>query len=159
MSGENNETNNAMDASGKVGSNFKGLWLKNARPVITEAVKLIFYFAADGPVGSIGQKVGGPFDKQGAVGKQFTEDGSVGGSIQQMADTSKGHGDGVQGPSTTAKAFDAQGSIGSMFRKDGAIGSVGQAVGGPLAADGMIGKNFNETGAIGGMIQKKLGED
>lgn len=30
------------------------------------------------------QKVGGPLDKQGAVGKQFTEQGSIGGSVQNV---------------------------------------------------------------------------
>lgn len=39
-------------------------------------------FKADGAIGSLGQKVGGPFDKQGAIGKNFNADGKVGGTIQ-----------------------------------------------------------------------------
>ncbi|KAF2461844.1 hypothetical protein BDY21DRAFT_368024 [Lineolata rhizophorae] len=40
-------------------------------------------FAAEGSIGSMGQEIGGPFDKDGAIGKQFTTGGSVGGSIQE----------------------------------------------------------------------------
>lgn len=29
------------------------------------------------------QKVGGPFDKEGAIGKQFTTEGSIGGTVQE----------------------------------------------------------------------------
>ncbi|KAI6380169.1 hypothetical protein MCOR25_001820 [Pyricularia grisea] len=63
-------------------------------------------------------------------------------------------------PSTGAvkpKAMDAQGAVGKQFEADGAIGSIGQAVGGPLAADGMIGKQFTKDGAIGGTIQNNMG--
>ena len=30
----------------------------------------------------MGQKVGGPFDKEGMIGKQFTPEGSIGGAVQ-----------------------------------------------------------------------------
>jgi hypothetical protein len=39
---------------------------------------------ADGAIGGTAQKVGGPFDQQGAIGKQFTAGGSVGGAVQDM---------------------------------------------------------------------------
>ena len=39
--------------------------------------------AAEGMIGGAAQSVGGPFDKQGVVGKQFTTAGSIGGSVQQ----------------------------------------------------------------------------
>jgi len=129
--------NSALDASGSVGGAFK----------------------PEGAVGGTAQKVGGPFDQKGTFGKHFTEDGALGGTAQQVADSAKGHSDGIQGPSASAKAFDAQGSIGSMFKKDGAIGGTAQAIGGPLSSSGVIGKHFNETGSIGGTVQKKLGED
>ncbi len=29
------------------------------------------------------QKVGGPFDKDGAIGKQFKPDGALGGTVQE----------------------------------------------------------------------------
>ena len=46
-----------------------------------------------------------------------------------------------------------------MFKPaEGAIGSVGQKVGGPLAAEGMIGKEFTDKGSIGGAIQDHLGK-
>lgn len=43
----------------------------------------IFDVAADGAVGGTAQKVGGPFDKGGMVGKNFNADGKIGGMIQQ----------------------------------------------------------------------------
>ena len=38
---------------------------------------------ADGPIGGTAQSIGGPFDKQGAVGKNFNADGTIGGMIQE----------------------------------------------------------------------------
>ena len=37
---------------------------------------------AEGSIGGAAQSVGGPFDKEGAIGKQFTEGGSLGGTVQ-----------------------------------------------------------------------------
>ena len=62
--------------------------------------------SADGAVGEKAQKVGGPFDKEGAVGKQFKQDGSIGGTAQSAAETAQG-----EKPS----AFDAEGMIGKQF--------------------------------------------
>ncbi|KAI1650368.1 uncharacterized protein F4817DRAFT_259678 [Daldinia loculata] len=39
-------------------------------------------FTEDGAIGGTAQKIGGPLDKEGMVGKQFTTEGSVGGSVQ-----------------------------------------------------------------------------
>ncbi|KAI2602392.1 hypothetical protein GGR54DRAFT_645089 [Hypoxylon sp. NC1633] len=39
-------------------------------------------FTEQGAVGGAAQKVGGPLDKDGMIGKQFTTDGSIGGSVQ-----------------------------------------------------------------------------
>lgn len=36
----------------------------------------------DGAVGGTAQQIGGPFDKQGAVGKHFNADGALGGTVQ-----------------------------------------------------------------------------
>jgi hypothetical protein len=38
--------------------------------------------AAEGAIGSVGEAVGGPLSSQGMIGKQFTDKGSVGGTIQ-----------------------------------------------------------------------------
>lgn len=35
-------------------------------------------------MGSIPQKVGGPFDKEGAIGKQFTSEGVIGGTVDKL---------------------------------------------------------------------------
>ena len=47
------------------------------------ADKVLFIFLADGRIGSAAQKVGGPFDAEGAVGKQFTTQGSIGDMAQK----------------------------------------------------------------------------
>ncbi|KAL1302219.1 hypothetical protein AAFC00_002645 [Neodothiora populina] len=39
-------------------------------------------FTTGGMLGGAAQKVGGPFDKDGAIGKAFTPSGSIGGSVQ-----------------------------------------------------------------------------
>ena len=39
---------------------------------------------ADGMLGGSAQKIGGPLDKDGSIGKQFTDGGSVGGTIESM---------------------------------------------------------------------------
>lgn len=45
---------------------------------------------ADGAIGQVGEAVGGPFSKDGAVGKQFTTEGSIGGTVQEnMGGTKK----------------------------------------------------------------------
>ncbi|KAI2609520.1 uncharacterized protein GGS25DRAFT_219378 [Hypoxylon fragiforme] len=47
-------------------------------------------FTEDGAIGGSAQKVGGPLDKDGMIGKQFTADGSVGGSVQSALGGTKG---------------------------------------------------------------------
>jgi hypothetical protein len=63
----------------------------------------------DGSVGGTAQKAGGPFDKEGAVGKQFTDGGALGSTAQSVADTTQG-----QKPS----AFDEGGMIGKQFTSE-----------------------------------------
>ncbi|GAB7353151.1 hypothetical protein MBLNU459_g3685t1 [Dothideomycetes sp. NU459] len=41
-------------------------------------------FTTDGAIGGTAQKIGGPFDAQGSIGKHFTQDGSIGGSVQEQ---------------------------------------------------------------------------
>ena len=36
------------------------------------------------------QKVGGPLDKEGMIGKQFNADGGIGGTAQKLADKNQG---------------------------------------------------------------------
>ena len=37
---------------------------------------------AEGAIGGTAQAVGGPFDKEGMIGKHFKQDGALGGSVQ-----------------------------------------------------------------------------
>lgn len=46
-------------------------------------------FTEDGAIGGTAQKVGGPLAKDGMIGKQFTEDGSIGGTVQNAMGGSK----------------------------------------------------------------------
>lgn len=36
----------------------------------------------DGAIGGTAQKIGGPLAKDGAIGKEFTTEGSIGGTVQ-----------------------------------------------------------------------------
>lgn len=40
-------------------------------------------FKADGAIGNIGEKVGGPFSSDGAIGKNFNPDGAIGGTVHE----------------------------------------------------------------------------
>ncbi|KAK4134490.1 hypothetical protein BT67DRAFT_379785 [Trichocladium antarcticum] len=39
-------------------------------------------FTPEGAIGGTAQKVGGPLGKEGMIGKQFTTEGSIGGTVQ-----------------------------------------------------------------------------
>ncbi|KAL6876957.1 hypothetical protein J3F83DRAFT_712484 [Trichoderma novae-zelandiae] len=41
-------------------------------------------FTEEGMLGGMAQKMGGPLDKEGMVGKQFTTEGALGGTAQNM---------------------------------------------------------------------------
>lgn len=41
--------------------------------------------AETGAIGGMAQKIGGPLDKDGIIGKQFTSDGALGGTVQNAA--------------------------------------------------------------------------
>ncbi|KAK3389347.1 hypothetical protein B0H63DRAFT_518579 [Podospora didyma] len=41
-------------------------------------------FTEEGALGGAAQKIGGPLDKEGAIGKQFTDKGAIGGTVQNM---------------------------------------------------------------------------
>lgn len=56
---------------------------------------------ADGVVGNAGQEVGGAFSKDGAVGKQFTQSGSIGGTVQE----NMGGGESMAGKSREASLW------------------------------------------------------
>ncbi|KXJ91810.1 hypothetical protein Micbo1qcDRAFT_203860 [Microdochium bolleyi] len=47
-------------------------------------------FTEQGALGGAAQAVGGPLAKDGAIGKQFTTDGAIGGSVQNALGGTKG---------------------------------------------------------------------
>jgi hypothetical protein len=75
-------------------------------PHLADLEMLLTPTIEDGSVGGTAQKVGGPFDKEGVVGKQFTEGGALGATAQSTAETAQG-----EKPS----AFDAKGMVGKQF--------------------------------------------
>jgi len=46
-------------------------------------IRLTNEILADGPLGGAAQKIGGPLDKEGMVGKNFNADGKIGGMVQE----------------------------------------------------------------------------
>ena len=68
-----------FDKSGAVGSMFNGTPPHNH--IVDAAADSTF--TADGPLGGTAQKIGGPLDKDGAVGKHFNADGKIGGMVQE----------------------------------------------------------------------------
>lgn len=71
----------AFDAAGSIGHQFTGTPLLHAAKV-TQNYSLIPHLSEDGAIGGTAQKIGGPLDKDGAIGKQFTTEGSIGGTVQ-----------------------------------------------------------------------------
>ncbi|CAD0106370.1 unnamed protein product [Aureobasidium uvarum] len=69
----------AFSADGAIGKQFTGMLMLS---VIHIAIAN--QIPADGSIGQIGEKVGGPFSSQGAIGKQFTTGGSIGGTVQEQ---------------------------------------------------------------------------
>ena len=53
---------------------------------IAAVVSANFDLIADGAIGGTAQKVGGPFDKDGTIGSNFTADGSIGGTVQKTVE-------------------------------------------------------------------------
>ncbi|EMR66180.1 hypothetical protein MGN70_003283 [Eutypa lata] len=47
-------------------------------------------FTENGVLGGAAQTIGGPLDKEGVIGKQFTTEGSIGGSMQSAMGGTKG---------------------------------------------------------------------
>lgn len=67
-----------MDEQGAVGKQFTGIYIQLS--VLQGCDTNIC--PDKGAIGGAAERIGGPFDKEGVVGKQFTTDGSIGGSVQ-----------------------------------------------------------------------------
>jgi hypothetical protein len=78
-----------FDAQGSIGRHFTAsslpapsYFIKIRREPAVGSSILILCPQTDGVIGGTADKVGGPFSKEGVVGRQFTETGSVGGTVQ-----------------------------------------------------------------------------
>lgn len=49
-----------------------------------ESYNVGFYNLEEGAIGGMGQSIGGPLDKEGVIGKQFTTEGAIGGTVESM---------------------------------------------------------------------------
>lgn len=67
----------AMDEQGSVGKQFTGTTVAS-----WSARSNLIFIPEKGAIGGTAQKIGGPFDKEGVIGKQFTTEGSIGGTVQ-----------------------------------------------------------------------------
>lgn len=68
-----------FDKHGAVGSMFNG----KSYTSLNQTQRLMTVSAADGAIGGTAQKIGGPLDKQGAIGQHFNADGKIGGMVQE----------------------------------------------------------------------------
>jgi hypothetical protein len=69
-----------FDQGGAIGKQFT-----STSPAIASTFKarmLTLCRKASGAIGGTAQKIGGPLDAQGSIGKQFTTEGSIGGAVQ-----------------------------------------------------------------------------
>ena len=72
-----------LDKSGTIGGMFNGKYSSDRR----DGSGLTLWDAtADGAIGGTAQKIGGPLDKEGMIGKHFNADGAIGGTAQSLAD-------------------------------------------------------------------------
>lgn len=67
---------------GAIGSMFKG-WFSPLLGYLIYKIATDCWNLADGAVGGTAQSIGGPLDKTGMIGKNFKEDGAIGGMIQK----------------------------------------------------------------------------
>lgn len=68
-----------FDEHGAVGNTFTG-----TSPSSQDLDNAILTAAEEGAVGGTAQKIGGPLDKEGMIGKQFTTEGAIGGTVQSV---------------------------------------------------------------------------
>lgn len=85
-----------FDEQGAIGKQFTGMLLllllspPHERRNRVSADPCTCTVSEQGAVGGAAQAIGGPFDKEGAIGKQFTSEGAIGGAVQNsMGGTSK----------------------------------------------------------------------
>lgn len=87
---------NALDAQGMIGKQFTGKappFLPSRRHRSGKTIltaRILTTAAENGALGGAAQKIGGPLDKEGVVGKQFTTEGALGGTVQNAMGGTKG---------------------------------------------------------------------
>ncbi|CAP71598.1 uncharacterized protein PODANS_6_540 [Podospora anserina S mat+] len=82
-----NSHTGAKATGGKVGSVTTGATagLGEDKPKVFDSEGAIGkQFTEDGVIGSIGQNIGGPLHSEGMIGKQFTDKGAIGGTVQDV---------------------------------------------------------------------------
>jgi hypothetical protein len=72
----------AMDENGAVGKQFTGQWPTPSLVQLHDNESNLVGIQEQGALGGTAAKIGGPLDKDGVIGKQFTTEGSIGGTVQ-----------------------------------------------------------------------------
>ncbi|KAI3332634.1 hypothetical protein F4824DRAFT_283382 [Ustulina deusta] len=80
----------AFDAQGAIGKQFTGKVTPSRFYLPHKHFAGSFIGTEVGALGGAAQKIGGPLAKEGMIGKQFTTEGSIGGSVQSSVGGTKG---------------------------------------------------------------------
>ncbi len=74
-----------FDKDGAIGSMFKGSFgpERYAPSTTSRNWSDCWFCVADGALGGTAQSIGGPLDKEGMIGKNFKETGTIGGMVQE----------------------------------------------------------------------------
>ncbi|KAG9196027.1 hypothetical protein G6011_01148 [Alternaria panax] len=88
QSTSNNMTDNTTAAADKLGANKGTNAIPSENPsVISSAGAIGKQFNPDGAIGQIGEKVGGPFSKDGIIGSQFdASKNGIAGHVERAVD-------------------------------------------------------------------------
>ncbi|KAK3339160.1 hypothetical protein B0H65DRAFT_475562 [Neurospora tetraspora] len=102
----------AFDSEGAIGKQFTGMFsfsslsIRSSHRIFPPHPPPLHMYSAQqltqsppqtetGAIGQIGEAVGGPLSSGGVIGKQFTDQGAIGGSIQEALGGSKQSGPGI----------------------------------------------------------------
>ncbi|KAI9730267.1 MAG: hypothetical protein M1834_006031 [Cirrosporium novae-zelandiae] len=85
---EDKSGGSVLDAKGAIGKQFTST---SPTSKIHHLLAMGNKRIAQGMVGGTAQAIGGPFDKEGIIGKHFNKGGIIGDAAQSLADTNKPH--------------------------------------------------------------------
>lgn len=88
-----------LSSGGAIGKQFN----RNALPKLSSSLETNLLLA-DGAIGQIGEKIGGPFSSKGAIGSQFdAAQGGIAGTVERAVDGPSQQGQGTPGKNNGKK--------------------------------------------------------